>query len=103
MASRLGPLRSLFLALEELGKIPLLFNALKLRRAPGADPKQFWREIRRHTHKQGVWTAYGSLLAAAEDRDAVYFEDKLPATTGNRLDEAKQRCIYTEFENARFE
>jgi AbiV family abortive infection protein len=91
------------LAIEELGKIPLLFHGLKLRRTPGADPKRFWRELRRHTHKQGVWAAYGSLLAAAKAPDAAYFEDRLPADIGNHLDDAKQRCIYTEFENGRFE
>jgi AbiV family abortive infection protein len=91
------------LALEELGKISLLFNGLKLRRTPGADPKQFWREIRRHTHKQGVWTAYGSLLAAGGGGDAPYFDEKLPADLGNSLDEVKQRCIYTEFRNRDFE
>jgi AbiV family abortive infection protein len=90
------------LALEELGKIPLLFHGLKLRRAAGADPKQFWRGIRRHTHKQGVWTAYGSMLAAADARDAPYFKEKLPAGLGKGLDEAKQRGVYTEFENGRF-
>lgn len=91
------------LALEELGKIPLLFNGLKLRRTRGADPKKFWREIRRHTHKQGVWTAYGSILAADGDRDAPYFNEKFPTDLGNSLDEVKQRCIYTEFQNERFE
>jgi AbiV family abortive infection protein len=91
------------LALEELGKIPLLFHGLKLRRTPGADPKRFWRELRRHTDKQEVWAAYGSLLAVAKNRDAAYFEDRLPAEIGNHLDDAKQRCIYTEFENGRFE
>ena len=91
------------LALEELGKIPLLFHGLKLRRTPGADPKQFWRGIRRHTQKQGVWTDYGSMLAAADARDAPYFKEKLPDGLGNSLDEAKQKCIYTEFKNGRFE
>jgi AbiV family abortive infection protein len=91
------------LALEELAKIPLLFNGLKLRRILGADPRQFWREIRRHTHKHGVWTAYGSILAAANDRDAQYFNEKLPPDLGNSLDEAKQRCIYTEFRAEHFE
>lgn len=52
---------------------------------------------------KGVWTAYGSLQAAAKAPDAAYFEDWLPADIGDHLDDAKQRCIYTEFENGRFE
>jgi AbiV family abortive infection protein len=93
----------LVLSLEELGKIPLLFDGLRLRRTAGADPKSFWRSLRNHTNKQAVWVVYGSHLTAAKARDATYFRKKLPEGIGKALDVVKQRCFYTDFADGQFE
>ena len=93
----------LVLSLEELGKIPLLFDGLRLRRTAGADPKAFWRSLRNHRSKQAVWVVYGSRLTAAKAPDAAYFQEKLPEGVGKALDAIKQRCFYTDFANGQFE
>ena len=92
----------LILSLEELGKIPILFEGLRFRRE-GADPKKFWRQLHYHTNKQAVWAVYGRHLIAANAPDAIYFKSKLPEDIGNGLDILKQKCFYTDFDNGQFE
>jgi AbiV family abortive infection protein len=93
----------LVLSLEELGKIPLLFSALSLRRTPGSDPKPFWRQLAQHQPKQEIWAYYGCILEAAGDPRASSFTKRLPDNIGRVLDVAKQKCFYTDSGNGQFE
>lgn len=91
---RLGRTLSLLvLALEELGRIPVLLNAVLLRKDDQKTWKRFWDGLRRHSLKQGVWTAYGKKLAEDGHPDARYF-DLLPLDQIPLLDKLKQCGFY---------
>lgn len=91
---RLGRTLSLLvLALEELGRIPILLNAIYIGQDDIGTWKRFWAGLRRHALKQGVWTAYGKQLAEQGHPDAAYFTT-LPADYVPLLDRYKQCGFY---------
>jgi AbiV family abortive infection protein len=91
---RLGrTLSLLILALEELGRIPALVNAVLISRTDEHTWKKFWDGLRRHHLKQGVWTAYGRQLAESGHDDARYFK-LLPLNQVALLDKFKQCGFY---------
>lgn len=93
----------LVLCIEELGKIPFLFSALTLRRKENANAKQFWRTLSNHKPKQQIWAYYGDMLETANSRDAPSFARRLPENIGSALDNAKQRCLYTDLADGSFQ
>jgi AbiV family abortive infection protein len=49
----------LVLALEELGRIPMLLNGMVIESSDQKLWAAFWKQVRQHSAKQGVWAAYG--------------------------------------------
>ncbi|MEO6965121.1 MAG: AbiV family abortive infection protein [Acidobacteriaceae bacterium] len=60
----------LVLALEELAKIPLVFEAVRFAPEQTKAWRWFWRAFRNHSYKQGVWSHYGKMLKEANTSDA---------------------------------
>jgi AbiV family abortive infection protein len=84
----------LVLALEELGRIPVLLNAVLISPHDQKMWSKFWVGLRQHTLKQGVWTAYGKKLADSGHPHAPYFTPALPANYERLLDKFKQCGFY---------
>jgi AbiV family abortive infection protein len=83
----------LILALEELGRIPILLNTVLIKKDDQATWKKVWDALRRHHLKQGVWTAYGKKLVEENHPDARYFVP-IPLDQIPLLDKFKQCGFY---------
>ena len=90
----------LVLALEELAKIVLAFEALSIPPTTKAWEK-FWRLWRNHSYKQSVWSHYGKLLEESNVRDAEAFSNRYPP--GTDIDQVKQRGFYVSFIDGNFQ
>ncbi len=79
------------LALEELAKIPLIFNALVIPKGDSSTWKEFWLGLRSHDLKQSVWKVYGNLfLQNIKGR----YRYRIPANTS--LEDLKWRAFYVD-------
>lgn len=90
------------LALEELGRIPLLLNAVFLEQNDTEGWKLFWRKLRSHGHKQSVWSHYGKILQREGIPDAENYRDRYPPGTEPLLDRFKQCGFYVSFFEGKF-
>jgi len=99
------------LALEELGKIPDMFDTAVVAKVTGESDvwKQFWRRSVKHKSKQERIAAYGKLSAKLAVEDApstgTYFlpyAGFLPHEILDKIDVLKQRNFYVDFVNDRF-
>jgi AbiV family abortive infection protein len=87
----------LVLALEEIGRIPMLLNAMVIESSDEKQWAAFWKQVRQHCAKQGVWVAYGKGLAAAGHPDAKFFGPRLPEGDERLIDRLKQCGFYLSF------
>jgi AbiV family abortive infection protein len=100
---RFGRAQSLLvLALEELGRIPLLLNAMLIEVSDEKLWAAFWKQVRQHSAKQGVWVAYGQGLAAMGHPDAKFFDPPLPRGDEKLVDRLKQCGFYLSFFDGNF-
>src|SRR6266581_1534041 len=90
------------LSLEELGKIPLLLNAILLDEKDLKAWKEFWRKLRSHPSKQAVWSHYGRRLEQFKSPDTRFFQDKYPHGMEPLLDKLKQCGFYVSYFDGRF-
>lgn len=86
------------LCLEELAKIPLLINAVSLKRKEQKVWKKFWKALRSHTLKQNVWSIYGKSPLLPESRRQRYYRDSYPRNLPS-LEKLKQLSFYVDFLN----
>lgn len=91
----------LVLALEELAKIPLVFEALRFAPEQTKAWRWFWRAFRNHSYKQGVWSHYGKMLEKGNATDAEAFSNRYPR--GTDIDQVKQRGFYVSFIDGNFQ
>jgi AbiV family abortive infection protein len=89
------------LSLEELAKIPIVFDALRIAPENTRAWKRFWQSWRSHSAKQAIWSVYGELLSTGQDKDADAFSDRYPP--GTNIDAAKQRGLYVSFTDGAFQ
>jgi len=83
------------LSLEELAKIPLLANAIYLKRGNNIAWSKFWKAFSSHRLKQNTWSVYGKRMFAGTCRERFYkhsWSAKLPA-----LEKMKQLSFYVDF------
>jgi AbiV family abortive infection protein len=82
------------LALEELGKIPLIYNMI-LYKADDAKPwREFWKTFQSHQIKLEVWSTYGKRIMHALGRS---YETVLPSGIEPLVDKFKQLGFYVSF------
>ena len=90
------------LGLEELGRIPLLLNAVFLDEDDADGWRVFWRKLRSHSSKQAVWSHYGRILERSGIAEAENYRDRYPHGTEPLLDRFKQSGFYVSFFNGEF-
>jgi len=94
---RFGRAQSLLvLALEELGRIPLLADAMLIEPSDQKLWAAFWKQVRQHSAKQGVWAWYGKGLGS-DHPDAKFFDPLLPKGDERLIDRLKQCGFYLTF------
>ncbi len=79
------------LALEELGKIPLICNMILFRANYAEAWDKSWKEFQSHKIKLGVWTTYGKRLLCALGKG---YEVELPSGIEPLADKFKQLGFY---------
>ena len=89
------------LSLEELAKIPIIFEALRIPPENTSAWRRFWRSWRSHSAKQAIWSVYGKLLIEGQDKDAGAFSDRYPP--GTNIDAVKQHGLYVSFTDGAFQ
>lgn len=82
------------LALEELGKIPLICNMILYKADDAKAWRKFWKEFQSHRIKLGVWTTYGKRILHALGRN---YETELPSGIEPLADKFKQLGFYVTF------
>jgi len=87
------------LALEELGKIPLILNMILYRVDDANAWQEFWRKFNSHQTKLEVWSTYGKLFLRVLNRD---YETEFPAGVEPLLDKLKQLGFYVNFFSDQF-
>ncbi len=90
------------LGLEELGRIPLLLNAVFLEEHDTEAWRVLWKKLRSHPSKQAVWSAYGRILEKSSSEDAKFFSDRYPHGLEPLLDKFKQCGFYVSYFDGRF-
>jgi AbiV family abortive infection protein len=85
------------LCLEELGRIPLLLNAVRIDPEDKEMWRKFWKRMRSHTFKMGLWSAYGKGLEHSGSPDARFYTDRLAADSEKYYDRWKQAGFYVSF------
>lgn len=82
------------LALEELGKIPIICDMILYRADDNEAWRKSWGKFQSHKFKLGVWTIYGKRLLRLLDKD---YETELPSGIEPLADKFKQLGFYTNF------
>lgn len=82
------------LALEELGKIPLICNMILYSADHAEAWRKFWKAFQSHQIKLGVWTTYGKRILHALGRS---YEAELPSGIEPLADKFKQLGFYVSF------
>jgi AbiV family abortive infection protein len=92
----------MILSLEELAKIPIVFDALRFAPENTGAWKRFWRSWRSHSAKQAIWSFYGELLSKGPPHtDADAFSNRYPP--GTNIDAVKQHGLYVSFTDGAFQ
>ena len=87
------------LALEELGKIPLICNMILCRKDDAEAWRKAWKEFQSHRFKLGVWTVYGKRLLNMLGKG---HESEFPSGIEPLADKFKQLGFYTSFFKGEF-
>ncbi len=87
------------LALEELGKIPLICNMILYRENDAEAWRKSWKELQSHKLKLGVWTVYGKRLLRVLGKS---YKTELPAGIEPLADKFKQLGFYVSFFKGQF-
>jgi len=82
------------LALEELGKIPLICNMILYEENDTEAWRKSWKELQSHKLKLGVWTTYGKRLLHALGKG---YTTELPSGIEPLADKFKQLGFYVSF------
>jgi AbiV family abortive infection protein len=85
------------LCLEELGRIPVLLNAVRIGRDDKDMWKRFWKRMRSHKFKMGLWSVYGKGLERNGSEDARFYSDRIPTNSEDFYDRWKQCGFYVSF------
>ena len=89
----------IILALEELGKIPIMMNAIILKKDDYQAWKKFWKELQKHKIKISVWSVYGKLLAKFPGKG---YETEFLEGIESLADKFKQLGFYVSFFKGEF-
>lgn len=84
----------IILALEELGKIPLIVNTMLYKRNDAKAWRDFWKVFQSHRIKLGVWTIYGKQILHLLGKN---YETELPSGIEALADKFKQIGFYVTF------
>lgn len=87
------------LALEELGKIPLICNMILYRKDDAEAWRKAWKEFQAHRSKLGVWTVYGKRLLNMLGKS---YESEFPSGIEPLADKFKQLGFYVGFFDGEF-
>jgi len=87
------------LALEELGKIPLICNMILYHKDDTEAWHKAWNEFQSHRFKLGVWTVYGKQLLSVLGKS---YESEFPSGIEPLTDKFKQLGIYVSFFKGKF-
>lgn len=79
------------LALEELGKVPLICNMILYRKDDAEAWRKAWKEFQSHRFKLGVWTVYGKRLLNMLGKS---YESEFPSGIEPLADKFKQLGFY---------